>query len=457
MHYTLAVTSCDRHDLLKRTLSSFVDCVNINPFETIILEDSDKPKPAWLDSFFPRLGKVRWLNNEYRMGQSYAIDRLYSEIQSEYIFWCEDDWEFTEGGFLSKSFAILNSNKDISMVALRSDWNHPLVDDPRGFSIAEPYWGGVWGGTCWNPGLRRLSDYKRYGSYGRHVGYGTHGLGHEQIWSKKHLDDGFRIAALPHHCHHIGGERSRAIEALDRPLPKLLIAIPACHEFKYGRWESRQSPHYDPKNEAYCEDIHISGANPRIQAVRETWWQDINAFSHHVTGKFFYGAGTSVESDDAVVLQVPDDYEHLPHKTQAICRWALENGFDYLFKCDDDTAVYVERLVLELLLTRFDYAGLEHSNVCTGGPGYFLSKRAMQAVVAKGTPDFWAEDVWVGKIMGERNIHPHALPGHIAGWSAHWVFPNGFTAERLKELGPVATMHAMKPEDLREWYKRRNG
>jgi hypothetical protein len=452
MKYTLAITSCDRHDLLEQTLRSLLECTSHPPYETVILEDGPKQKPAFIDSIFPRLGKVKWISNGDRRGQSYSIDRLYSEIQTEYVFWCEDDWQFTEGGFLQQSKRILDANPLVSMVALRSDWNHPLVNDPRGFQIAEPYWGGCWGGTCWNPGLRRLSDFKRFGSYGRHVGYGTHGLGHEQTWSKLHLDAGFRIAALPRHCHHIGGERSRAIEPIERKLPKLLIAVPACNEFKYGRWESGESPHYDKCNAPYGTDIHISGPNPRIAAVRETWFQDTRPFSHHVSARFFYGISDAQRLEDEVGLQVPDDYAHLPNKTQAICQWALQQGFDYVFKCDDDTAVRVDRLVLELLdHPDLDYGGFLHAEVCTGGPGYFLSRRAMQAVVHAGTPDFWAEDVWVSTVLKRANIYPIMLPGHRPGYAAHWVFPNGFKPELLDN--EIVTLHAMQPEIMREWHK----
>jgi hypothetical protein len=453
--YTLAVTSCGRHELLHKTLTSFIECISHPPFETIIYEDGPAGKPDWLDSLFPRLGRVRWITGNDRRGQAYAIDALYQEIKTEYIFWSEDDWLFHESGFLQKSQQILANHKNISMVALRSDWNHPLINDPRGFQIAEPYWGGIWGGVCWNPGLRRLSDYRRYGSYGRHVGYGIHGLGHEQTWSKKHLDDGYRIAVLPRHCYHIGGGCSRAIEPIVTRLPKILIAVPACREFKYGRWESRQSPHYNPANEPYCEDIHISGPNPRIQAVRDTWFKDIEPFAHHVEAKFFYGAGSAIDSPDSVVLPVPDDYEHLPHKTQAICRWALQNGFDYVFKCDDDTAVYVQRLVLESLMHPcMDYAGFLHNETCTGGPGYFLSKRAMRAVAQAGTPDIWAEDVWVSTIMGRAGIAALMLPGHTPGFAAHWFWPNEFDAKKLNDA--IVTVHAVQPEMMRKWYAERD-
>src|SRR4051794_37231161 len=42
----------------------------------------------------------------------------------------------------------------------------------------------------------------------------------------------------------------------------------------------------------------------------------------------------------------PDDYDSLSLKTRWLCLWAVTNySFDYLFKCDDDTYVEVDRLL----------------------------------------------------------------------------------------------------------------
>lgn len=458
MNYTLAVTSCDRHDLLKQTIDSFIRTTSLNPAETIIYEDSAAARPSFLDAYGVRLGRIKFISGGKRRGQAYAIDRLYSEIKTEYVFHCEDDWEFHESGYLSASFNILCNNPDISMVALRSDWNHPLVDDPkgRGFKIAEPYWAGVWGGTCWNPGLRRLSDFRKFGSYGRHVGYGINGLGHEKRWSQIHLDSGFRIAVLPCHVKHLGNDRSRATEPVPVAQPRVLIAVPACQNLEYGAWESEESPKFDRskayRGEAYGKDIHISGPNPRIDAVRETWWKDVAPFEHHVTARFFYGQPFVGEpKPDEVVLRVPGDYGALPLRTQAICRWALDNKFEYVFKCDDDTAVYVDRLVREIGEGDCgDYAGYCHNNICTGGPGYILGRRAMDAVANAGTPDHWAEDCWVGKVVGNSNIHPVSLSTHIPGFAAHWYWPNGYDGSKVG--ADTVSVHAVQPEVMRDWY-----
>jgi hypothetical protein len=82
--------------------------------------------------------------------------------------WLEDDWGFTAGGFLGPSFEISEKYPEVITVALRGDWNHPLVSDKRfPFKIAQPNWKGGWGGFCFNPGARRRADWLRVGSYGK--------------------------------------------------------------------------------------------------------------------------------------------------------------------------------------------------------------------------------------------------------------------------------------------------
>ena len=58
MESTLVVTSCDRHDLLKETLESFIQFADQKPKRTRIIEDSAKPAPAWLDSVREPLGGI---------------------------------------------------------------------------------------------------------------------------------------------------------------------------------------------------------------------------------------------------------------------------------------------------------------------------------------------------------------------------------------------------------------
>jgi hypothetical protein len=452
--YSVCVTSCDRHDLLRETLTTFAATCDQCPVETVIVEDSAKGEPDWLRSI-NGLGRVRWLSNGGRVGQLYSCDRLWQETKTDWVFWLEDDWKFTEHRYFEKSYEIMRENPDILTCNIRSDWHHPLVADSKGrsFKIAEPGWAGGWGGFTFNPGLRRRSDYTRIKSYGSQGSYGAVGFENELSLSKLYMALGYAVGSLASgHCYHTGGGRSRAVERLDAPgvgLPRLLIAIPACHKKSYGQWESGEA------GWPYKPGIHVSGGvDDGIQAVRETWARDIKPYPT-VDLKFFYGDPNpnlcvSPKADE-VYLSVLDDYEHLPHKTQAICRWAVERDYDYVFKCDTDTAVYVDRLVRELLGRPFEYGGFVNSvNICSGGPGYFLSQRAARIIGNAGNPEHWAEDLWTGQALGNRDIYPVSLPTHRPGFEKHWIWPDAFDPSVLDEH--VVTLHAVKPNQMHEWH-----
>jgi hypothetical protein len=439
--------------LLKVTLESYFARVDQPPREVIVIEDGPAEKPAFLEDFIWRQRSLKWMSNGERRGQIFSIDRAYREVNTEFIMHCEDDWLFERGAgeFVRESKAILGEYPEILQVSLRGDtgW-HPLVKVPRfPFLIATPYWRGVWGGIAFNPGLRRVSDYKKLGTYGAHVSFGQTGLQHEEALSRLLLDAGYRIADLGRAiCVHIGGGRSRAVEKLP-PLPKILIAVPTCWTFDYEeKWEHRGNPEYG-------KDMHVSGPNEQTQAVRETWGQDIAPFQEHVTLKFFYGKPPGgyprAQLPDEVFLDCPDSYGSLPLKTVGVCDYVVGNGYRYVAKFDTDSAVYIDKLLMEIMENKFDYAGFRHSEVASGGPGYLLSDHACQIVSTHGrTPRHWAEDVHVSRVLADAGIQPLMLPGHKSGMSAHFFFPQGFDPSKLTD--DIVTMHALFPKDLRAWH-----
>jgi hypothetical protein len=270
------------------------------------------------------------------------------------------------------------------------------------------------------------------------------------------LDQGYRIADLNQVIAvHTGGSCSRSNRELD-PQPKILIAIPACHKYEYGAFESGDSPLYNPatahEGRPYGTGIHITGTNDRIVALRETWLKDVAKFPN-VTYKFFYGEGgnRSPLEDEVFLTSVPDDYRHLPHKTIAICKWALAHDFDYLLKVDDDTGVYVDRIVHEALSGMWDYAGYPNGRMASGGPGYWLSKEAFKTVAETASSNYhWAEDVTVSNCLFHHNIQLVSLPGHKCGRADHWYFKDGFDPKH--DMSDVSTFHAIQPEVMRAWY-----
>lgn len=233
---------------------------------------------------------------------------------------------------------------------------------------------------------------------------------------------------------------------------KILIAIPACRNLAYGQWESMRSPHFD-KNHAYLgkgygEEIHISGPNERIQAIRDTWAKDVPP---EMDLRFFHG-GPCLDNmggeKDVQYLPVADDYAHLPDKVFAIVRWALAEGYDYILKCDDDTYVWPERALEEIRYKQWDYAGYSaHLGSISGGPGYWLSRRAMQ-LVADAQPHTWAEDKCVEEVMSRNHIKAIQLNAtHLCGLIEHWV-------DISRDLSAAVTAHAVKAEDMRKIYAR---
>lgn len=116
------------------------------------------------------------------------------------------------------------------------------------------------------------------------------------------------------------------------------------------------------------------------ELIRQTWAKNIP-----VDYQFFVGRGCEVSRMDEIWLDVPDDWDGLPRKTQAVCRWAAERDYDFIFKCDTDSYVHVPRL-LASGFEKYHYSGCcgETENVypdaCfpANGGGYWLSRRSFE-------------------------------------------------------------------------------
>ena len=156
-----------------------------------------------------------------------------------------------------------------------------------------------------------------------------------------------------------------------------------------------------------CYDFERNGSN---QVLRETWLPD-SPFDY----KFFMGAGQGAETetlpDDAIFLPgVDDGYGDLSKKTQHSLRWAHEREYDFVFRCFPDTYCRPERLIKCTNFEDYDYYGDFRGEQCrpdnypSGGPGYFLSRRAYELLLdapIEGVHrvSVYAEDLWVGQIL----------------------------------------------------------
>lgn len=204
--YSVVITSCGRFDLLRATLASLLPNLDVPPQKIIIVEDSCDPAVGAVAAEFD--GNFEILVNEVKLGQIASIDRAYSCVSTPYIFHCEDDWEFFRSGFITESAILLQHVDRVSMVGLRPRAElNPLIrklpmerTESVEFFQYNPALHPEYFSYSFNPGLRRLRDYQKFGPFAP--------LGHEPDISYAFKKAGFRMAGLENPAvRHIGWGR----------------------------------------------------------------------------------------------------------------------------------------------------------------------------------------------------------------------------------------------------------
>jgi glycosyltransferase involved in cell wall biosynthesis len=188
------------------------------------------------------------------------------------------------------------------------------------------------------------------------------GLGHKIFLRKRGVSEFYGAESVPPKPLH---------------LPKFLVAVVACH-----------------KNVA------------KVEEQRKTWMKSMYKLDY----KVFYGTGADREPEaDEVFLDVNDDYVSLPAKMKAIYKWALDNGYEYICKVDDDVFVEVPRLVTAGW-QNFAYSGRMNgagSPVWASGACYWLNAHAMKLLVDAPLGSDTAEDRHAAAVLFKHGINVH--------------------------------------------------
>ena len=142
------------------------------------------------------------------------------------------------------------------------------------------------------------------------------------------------------------------------------------------------------------------------QSLRDTWIREV---PKEVDYRFFLGLPNTNTESDEVFLTVGDTLHDLTHKMVSVCAWALAQGYHYLFKVDLDTLVRPVNF-LQSDFKDWDWVGGQNSFFASGGAGYTLSRRAMQAVVDHKIEPGPAEDVNTAHALLEQGIELHHDP-----------------------------------------------
>lgn len=210
---TVVLTSCGRVDLLEKTLDSFFK-YNTYPIQRfIVTEDSADPNVfeecRQLNKKYGNF--LEFMFNDKKLGQSKSIDKAYNTVTTKYVFHCEEDWEFYRSGFIEDSIRILSSTSKILQAWIRPKNDRILnkISDkifeingmkvrpvlPASFSTGDKNEDGSpmivrnYMGFSWNPGLKRMSDYKLLEN-------GYSGLIREHLVDHWYRDNGFIVVSL---------------------------------------------------------------------------------------------------------------------------------------------------------------------------------------------------------------------------------------------------------------------
>jgi GT2 family glycosyltransferase len=211
---TAIFTSCGRFDLLRRTLESFIKNIDLEIEKIIVIDNStfDHAETELRSISESIKTPLYYVLNDENIGQVSSIDLAYAYVDTEYIFHCEDDWEFFDTGFLKLSIELLKERSDIVNINLRVRFDgekgsmHPISEmmtTSSGLKYHEYLvnYLGAWHGFSWNPGLRRKKDYDLIKPYKQYI--------EESGVGKKYKDLGYVAACLEKsYCKHIGTNSS---------------------------------------------------------------------------------------------------------------------------------------------------------------------------------------------------------------------------------------------------------
>jgi len=211
---TCILTSCGRFDLLRITLESFFKHNTYDVKNFIVFDDSELDLSELIEEY----PLIEWHGQTKRSGQIDALDFLWSLVYTPYAFTLEDDWEFLQPGFIEASMEVLEMCPQVLQCWLQiEDTNkHPVylgnyagpVSNPVEFGImkSEP---NIWGGTRFNPALKRKSDYDLIAPFSKHTNWdASKPWKSEADISKVYHKLGFKGAVLQvQYIRHIGDGR----------------------------------------------------------------------------------------------------------------------------------------------------------------------------------------------------------------------------------------------------------
>lgn len=187
---------------------------------------------------------------------------------------------------------------------------------------------------------------------------------------------------------------------------KILVAIVSCHSYRDREAAIRRT--WLPELAKTCDYKFFVGRPPWACG------QSLGGGTFCVNDKDKCHGGPSHmwtgSFGDRVMLDVDDSYAGLCAKTKAICAWAKANGYDILFKCDDDVYLQPERLMLSKSWELGDYVGRKRGPSgnfpapYASGFSYWLKGKALDVMAEAELTADTAEDRWTANTLHKVGI-----------------------------------------------------
>ncbi len=213
---TVVITSCNRLELLLKTIQSF-NAMNTYPIEEFIIIDDSGNTSAHrqICEWFPSYTKIF---NGKNMGLIDSIDRIYATVRTPFVFHCEDDWEFIKPGFIEPSLNVIRNNHMIMQVWISNIHNQP-VDPEIQYAEKVPYkqasldgMDHLWHGFTLNPGIRSMRIYKEIAPWAQWSTPEDFTAKRECLVGEEYFRRQYRGAVLlDNYCIHNGGMVSTLI------------------------------------------------------------------------------------------------------------------------------------------------------------------------------------------------------------------------------------------------------
>jgi len=172
MKVTTVVTSFNRFDLLVQCVCSLEKYFD---GEIIIIEDSANEEMQ--NKVVEQFSHHTLILNEVNLGLIQSIDKAYSHVKTPFVFHTEDDYIFTQGGFIVDSLSVLESDPAFNMVWIKGldeakRTHYPLSEQKMVGDIPyhiilpkSPNPKHGWKGFCFQCGLRSMKAYRQIAPY----------------------------------------------------------------------------------------------------------------------------------------------------------------------------------------------------------------------------------------------------------------------------------------------------